>query len=938
MKSLTKVACVCAVSLIFLGSLCAEQTGEIRGKVTDEQGEALPGVAITAKSPSLQGIRNAVTDTEGNFRLPLLPIGIYSLTCQLDGFEKLILTEVDVRLGFTSTFSIVLKVAAISEEVTVLAENPLIDKTRGDNSYRLNADDLTRVHSQDRTITEIVTYTPGVTGVRTNTFTGGGVIEGMGTETGIASFRGEGGAGNNWLVDGLTIKSIGAVANSPEIRINYDAWEEVQIVSDGFAPELGQALGGYVNVVTKSGGNSFHGELGGLIRDRGLRAARQEQLSAASLPETSLSQYYGNLGGPLLRDKLWFFISDNFHQSNDFTDEQSVGWLDIPEGERRINANNFFGKITISPWRNHTLSFSGNLDMSINQSGGIGVPETYLKTDFTDYSYRINYRGILSQNTLLTAAWGQYKADESGDPLSGDYGPACYYWQDIGQYTNNIVQGWNIVQRRSDFALTLTQYFDFGRWGNHEFGAGFLYNKNIYELEVMMPGLDSDPWKNNGFDEGVDITWSSPGIPLILGEYAASPSQDSTEGIGFFIQDNIKVGRFSLMLGLRAETQSVYNDAGELVWKWGLGDFLVPRASLSVDLLGDSKNILKLSYGQFANPAGLQTLWKFNRKSALGYRIYNWVGGIDPTEDQLIDASNWEFIFEQSAETIPMEVDPALKPNTTTKFLLEFDRQLGANWAFKVRGVSSYSRNLTDDLVVYDPESQWVKEIYTNFDLKRRDYRALEVELNGRVGGKLWLDASYTWSQAKGTNSGNLGELAAWNSFWLSGYEASLFGNHPSVPQGEPNKELIDYLYYGLGGPEVGDEGWYGYLPYGVNHVIKILGTYRAPHGFVISSGIEYLSGYHWEKKGWAHIVPAYFTFPEGRGRRTTPPHMYLDLAVEKDIVLKKGMTLALGLNLYNLLNSQRPVSYLQEDTDLFGQVWARQLPRWLQIKATLRF
>lgn len=158
------------------------------------------------------------------------------------------------------------------------------------------------------------------------------------------------------------------------------------------------------------------------------------------------------------------------------------------------------------------------------------------------------------------------------------------------------------------------------------------------------------------------------------------------------------------------------------------------------------------------------------------------------------------------------------------------------------------------------------------------------------------------------------------------------------MPVGDPNKEIVDSFFGGLGGRGIGDEGWYGFLPYSVDHVVKVLGTYFAPYGIVVSSGIEFLSGYHWEKKGWSSAYGVYWTYPEGRGGRTTPAHMYVDLTIEKEIHLKKGMTVGLGMNVYNLLNSQRPVSYMKENNELFGQVWGRQLPRWTQIKLTMRF
>ena len=393
------------------------------------------------------------------------------------------------------------------------------------------------------------------------------------------------------------------------------------------------------------------------------------------------------------------------------------------------------------------------------------------------------------------------------------------------------------------------------------------------------------------------------------------------------------------MLGLRSETQRVLNYEGETVWSWGFGDFLSPRFSLAFDLLGDGNSVLKFSYGQFANTMTAQSLSFFSRHFQYSSRSYAWTGGTDPTEAQLKDPSNWEFRFEQSAEAAPTEVDPDLKPNKTSKFLLEFDRKLATNWALKVRGIYSYAKNLLDDVALYDPATM-IKWIYTNFELKRRDYRAVEVELNGSITGKFMLNAAYTWSQAKGTSPGNFVEWGTWSGVGRGGslYELGIFGDHPYVPEGEPAKELIDTLFQGTGGRGVGDEGWYGFLPYSVDHVIKVLGTYMAPNGFNISAGIEYLSGYHWEKKGLLQAYGNFFTFPEGRGGRTTPAHMYMDLSIEKDFVLPGRFVLGLGLNVYNLFNSQRPISFIKEDTELFGQVWGRQLPRWLQFKAALRF
>jgi hypothetical protein len=925
--------------LILSGIICisafGQLTGEIRGVVTDDTKSPLVGVVITAKSPNLQGLRSVVSERSGSFLLALLPVGVYSLTFELPGFEKLTISGQDVRLGSTASLSVVMYPSTVREEVTVIAPNPPIDKTKADTSYRLKSNDLALVPIQARTIAEIVSLTPGVTGVRANTVTGG-AISGLGTEIGLPSFRGEGDAGNNWLVDGLSTK--GVANNDPGVRLNYDAWEEVQIVSDGLAPEMGQGLGGFINIVTKSGSNSFHGQMGGLFQDWHLRAKRQEQLSVVSVPDTSLQQYFGNLGGPIVRDKLWFFLSDNFFRNFDKSEEHSIGWLTVPSGEGRLGANNVFGKITFTPLRNHTLSLSGTLDRSLYQTGGIGVLETYTKTIYSRYSYRLNYQGILSQNTLLTAAYGQNRNDTTTQPLTGNFGPPSYFWQDIAQMTNNVDCGVHWIERRADLALGLTHYLDLGRWGNHEIKAGWSYFRNRYDDTWHWTGSDADPWPGNGFDGGTSLVWAGLGIPVRLNEYGVSQTKDSTRGFGLYAEDNIVLGRFSMMAGLRTDTQQVFNDVGTRIWNWGFGDFLQPRVSVAFDLTGNGLNVLKFGFGIYSMPVPTFFLSFFNRNFTFNVRSYGWVGPENPIESELMDPDSWAFIWEQSGAATPAGVDPELKPDKMKKLLLEFDRQLGTNWALKFRGIYSYSRNLLEDIGLYEPAStSEMKYLLTNFELKKRDYRALEVELNGKVPGRLMLNASYTWSQAKGTNPGNWFEAWSWDTNWGSAYGATAFGDRPLMPEGAANKALYDQILAGLGGRGIGDEGWYGFLPYSVDHVAKAWGTYFAPYGFNISANIEFLSGYHWEKRGRSGMG-VYLTFPEGRGGRVTPAHAYFDIAVERDFQLKKGVALGLGINAYNVLNSQRPVSYAKRDNELFGQVWARQLPRWVQAKATLKF
>lgn len=908
------------------GVYAQQQTGTITGYVKDIHNTGLPGVTITARSPALQGIRSVTTDQKGSYHLPFLPTGAYSLTFELSNFEKLTRSGYDVRSGFTIVENVVLKESPLTEEIVVVAETALIDKTSTANSYRLNADDIVHVPAQGRTIEEIVTYTPGITGIRMDTK--------LGTGTGMPSFRGQGEEGNRWLVDGLAMNT--SFNNSLSVNVNLDAWDEIQIITDGFTPDLGQTQGGFVHIVTKTGGNEFHGELGVFLRDRHLRADRQSQWSVVNVPDTSHHQYIGNLGGAVVRDKLWFFVSNNFNRRMDDYEDHSIGWLTIPAGNRRLNSNNFFGKLTFSPSARHTLAASGIFDKHINQTGGLGLPDVHEERDYTKYAFRLNYRGILSPYTLVTVNMGQNSIESDIKPLKNNFGDPRYYWLDILQFTNNAASFNTTLDKRSNINIGLTRYLDTEHFGDHELKGGLFYHKYTYEGQQRWTGGDFDPWVGNGFDNGIFITWAAPQYPAALSEYADSRFTNASEGFGFYILDNFTFSRFSLMLGLRMETQTVFDDQGQKIWSWGLGDFFSPRAALAVDLLNDGKNILKFSYGQFTRTMTSQTLGFFNTTVAESLRFYNWIGSPNPTGAQLKDKNNWMFLYEQSGAGSSYEVDPGLKPNRTHKFLIEFDRRLGRFWAVKIRGIHSYSKNLLDTVAIYDPDTVF-KYVFTNFGLKKRDYIAFEIELNGRISNKFMFNAAYTWSQDRGTNPAQR-ETYTWGDNWGGPYDITVFGWHPLLPENHPLKEYIDTLFGGLGGYGFGDEGWEGFLPYAVDHQIKVLGTYFAPYGFNLSAGLEYLSGYHWEKKGLSSATAVYILFPEGRGTRTTPSHWYLDILAEKDFFLPGGMRIVVGLNVFNLINIQKPVSFIKEDTEQFGEVWGRQLPRWLQLKLAFRF
>jgi len=748
----------------------SSETGEIKGRVQDSEGEGLAGVEISIESRSLQGIRTVRSSPDGGFRFPLLPIGEYTISFYLQGFTPHVRENVVVRLGRVTDLAVTLKESKLEEEVTVTAPAPLIDKTSADTSYYLDSDNLEKLPGQNRTIVDAIKFTPGVTGVRMNTRKGQ-------SGEGQPSFRGEGQEGNNWIVDGLCISGV-RLRNSG-INLNFDAIEEIQVISDPFSPEYGSAYGGIINMVTKTGSNDLSGQFSLVFMDKNLQSPKQEQLSVISEPDYfSNYDWYFNIGGPVIKDKLWFFVSDNVFSDSAETGDAHIDYLYVPGGKESTLVNNLFAKFTYAFNSSHNLSTTAVFQKSLDQKGGIGVPELYEQKDFTDYIMRVNYRGILNSTTLLEAGFGYIERNKLTHPSDDDLGPSMYYIEDLGRNINNSYGGVTDNQNRLDFSMKFTKYFDTEAFGNHELNIGVEYFDFSSKFAVDFTGKDEDLFPDNGFESGTKYYFSSwregQQTPTFFYEYGVFDFINSSRGIGVYLDDKMTWNRVSFMIGLRSQTQICLDNNGDKMFSWGLADFLSPRLSLSVDITGDSKNIIKLGWGRFSDVITTMPLGLLNSGAGLSFRTYRWQGGINPDTAELHDPSNW--IFENEQKNQPFEIASDIKPDFLTRYLIEYDRRIGNNWAFSARYVHSRADDLMEVLAVFDPISQY-KFLYDNFEHKRRNYSGVEFELNGKIGRSFFVNASYSHSSAKGTNPGQ-SETGSWSQEEGSTNYLGLFGNH----------------------------------------------------------------------------------------------------------------------------------------------------------------
>ena len=290
--------------------------GKIVGKVADDQGNALPGVTVEATSPKLVGKAATVTDDGGNFRLLALPSGTYEVTFSLQGFRTLVRKDIILQLSQTIVINVTLTQAAIEEQVTVVGQSPLIDVKSTVKGMTMTKE-LFMSLPRSRNFDGLLSTVPGV---QYDNVGGGLMVDGAtGTE-------------NMWYMDGsdITQPHIGTRSQSAVMELV----EEVKVTASGYNAEFGGSMGGVVNVITRSGGNSFHGDIVGYYEDNSrLMQGKARQYGRWNPYDDEVWEYVNNddlyynggkdrdpyrryegvltLGGFILKDRLWFFGSFN---------------------------------------------------------------------------------------------------------------------------------------------------------------------------------------------------------------------------------------------------------------------------------------------------------------------------------------------------------------------------------------------------------------------------------------------------------------------------------------------------------------------------------------------------------------------------------------------------------------------------------------------------
>ena len=302
MRTIRDVVVSALVLVLTCTAAWAQATAELNGRVTDESGAVLPGVTVTATQTATGFMRTVATDEAGTWTMPNLPIGPYRLEVSLQGFRTYVQTGIVLQVDARPTINAVLAVGNLQETVSVEAAAPLVDVRSAGISTVVEQERIVELPLQGRQVTDLI------------------VLAGAAVETGRPNSRNFQGGVNISVAGGLQFGVAytldGAVHNDPQNSASLplpfpDALQEFRVATSGLTAQSGMRSAASVNAVTKSGTNTVHGNLFEFIRDRHFNA---KSPFAAVGPDgkkfddgLKRNQFGGTVGGPIVRDKMFFF-------------------------------------------------------------------------------------------------------------------------------------------------------------------------------------------------------------------------------------------------------------------------------------------------------------------------------------------------------------------------------------------------------------------------------------------------------------------------------------------------------------------------------------------------------------------------------------------------------------------------------------------------------
>lgn len=646
------------VAVAYAGVASAQTlTGTITGKVTDQQGGVLPGVTMTLTGKT--GSQTQVTDAQGVYRfLGLLP-GTYSIKAELAGFKSREQLNLEVGMNKTVELPLSMAVGGLTETVDVVANAVMIDATSTATDNNLSQDLLFSMPlGYGNTASTIMNYSPGINGG--------------------SAFGGASDYANGLMLDGVDTRD--PDAGSAWTFFNFDIVEEVQVGALGQPAEYGGFTGALVNSITKSGGNRFSFLTDIKYTNSSLSSdntsadliAKNLLLGDASR-NSKLLDYTVQLGGPLKKDKVFFFASFQRYQIETHNSGSKALRQEVSP---RLNV-----KFTFQPTANDNITAALQYDQ-YNQKGRIGNVPGYAATqdqtinqDSPEYIWNAQYRKVFNSTTFLEAKWTGYWGYYDLNPV--DTAPTHYDgYYDV--YTGGSGYTYQADRGRNQVNASLTKYAQLA--GSHNFKFGVEIERSSVHSRYSL--------------EGNAYFYDWHGAPSYAYGYSYD-LQGKNKRESYYAQDQWKINRLTINLGVRAD--DIRGEAAT-TGKTMYSTFSVaPRLGFAWDVFGKGESVLKGFYGQMYDGAIFQSWARA-------------VPGMSPNF-VYIPSADWKTLTVDSSTQRVYTVGDNIKQPRVDEINVSYEQLVGRNFKLTVTGIKRDWKNFINSTLT---GATWTPVAYTN--------------------------------------------------------------------------------------------------------------------------------------------------------------------------------------------------------------------------------
>jgi hypothetical protein len=728
------------------------QTGVLTGFVRGSDGLSLPGATVTVSSPALQGTRTTVTDVNGAYIIRGLPPGTYEVTFEFTDMKP-VTNSTTVPLGGASNLDATMSTVTAAETVTVVAETPSV-LTRATGGLNLTARDIDQLPA-GRSPDQIAELAPGLTNNTPNS--------GQVTISGAFAWD------NVFLIDGVDVND--NLFGDAENLFIEEAIEETQVLTSGISAEYGRFSGGVVNLVTKRGGNLFSGSFRtNFTNPAWVRETPFEEENDAQR-QSKLNKYFeGTLGGPIVKDKAWFFAAAR--------DQETRNETPLPETNAAFSSTNesrrFEVKGTATPVANQTFqaSYVDNENDQHRPSFGFTVdPNAFEDSSFPSRLFVANWNGVLTPRMFGTL---QYSRKDSQLQLGGqasDLRDSPFFTVGVGappdlHYNGPYFDATDPEDRdNTQITGSLAYFLSSATTGTHDVKAGFERFNSIER-----GGNSQTP---TGFVFTTDYLVDASGAPVFDGsgrlipvwspEFSGNqnwlPARGSQLDIvtwSVYAQDRwTPMPRVTLDLGVRFERAQSEATGGII----GVDTTaFVPRLGATFDVEGNGRTIVAGSYGHYAGKYNINQIGGNSSVAnpAIVVNAYTGPAGLGRDFAPAYDPNNYE-VLGGSFPTENVFIEDGLSSPITRELTLSFGRELNTRGVARVLYTWRKTTNFIEDFID-DPSASGRTTViedgidfgtfdnveFRNTDVPERRYQALQFQTSYRLGTRAQIAGHWT--------------------------------------------------------------------------------------------------------------------------------------------------------------------------------------------------